>query len=305
MTWLPGPETRAAVMRHPFFLAGLAVVALLGLTAGVLIVIDSARGEESPQQPVIIDSLTTTPQPESTAAPAIGVSGRTRVVVTVRTAPGARTAPLGTLPRNTDVEIDGRTDESEWMRIVFPRNSDRHGWVEAESLEISGDPATLIVATAEPPAYVEVPTNPPAPTPEFTEEGPDGSPTPTETPPPGLPDLVIGSTPTLAGGVLFVTVVNQGTGSAVGDIVVAVFNPDGTALLGGATLPAFTLEAGRSIDIGTGYAVTENQTLLLIVDPNGDIEEADNTNNRITVSIAVTAPPPTDVPPPEAPPAGE
>jgi len=41
MNLLPSPETREAVLKHPFILAGFAVVALLGLTAGVLVVIDS------------------------------------------------------------------------------------------------------------------------------------------------------------------------------------------------------------------------------------------------------------------------
>jgi subtilase family serine protease len=98
---------------------------------------------------------------------------------------------------------------------------------------------------------------------------------------------VVGETPVLSEGELFVTVVNQGTGTATADLVVAIFTMDGSQLLGGATLPGFTLEPGASIDIGTGYAVTETQTLLLIVDPNGDVEESDNTNNQITISIAV------------------
>jgi len=84
-----------------------------------------------------------------------------------------------------------------------------------------------------------------------------------------------------------VTVVNEGKGVAHGDLVVAVFTSDGQTLLGGATLPAFELQPGRSIDVGTGYAVTENQTLLLIVDPNGTIKETDDTNNRTTISISV------------------
>jgi subtilase family serine protease len=119
-------------------------------------------------------------------------------------------------------------------------------------------------------------------TPEATED-PDG----TATPDTGMPDLVVGETPVLSEGQLFVTVVNQGTGTATADLVVAIFTMDGSQLLGGATLPGFTLEPGASIDIGTGYAVTETQTLLLIVDPNGDVEESDNTNNQITISIAV------------------
>jgi subtilase family serine protease len=84
--------------------------------------------------------------------------------------------------------------------------------------------------------------------------------------------------------------VNQGQGAAKGDVVVAVFNTDGTKLLAGATLPVFTLQPGRSIDVGTGYEITENQTLLLIVDPNGEIAETDDTNNRVTVAVSVGNP---------------
>jgi subtilase family serine protease len=111
-----------------------------------------------------------------------------------------------------------------------------------------------------------------------------------------LPDLVVGGSTVLEGNKLFVTVMNQGTGDANGDIVVAVFNADGTALLGGATLPNFSLPAGRSIDVATGYTVESSQSLLLIVDPNGTLEESDNLNNRITVSIEVGGGPPTPDP---------
>ena len=62
MKFIPGPETRAAVLRHPFVLAGLAVVVLLGITAGALVVVDSARGgTEAPK--VIIEQETVTPGP--------------------------------------------------------------------------------------------------------------------------------------------------------------------------------------------------------------------------------------------------
>jgi subtilase family serine protease len=142
-----------------------------------------------------------------------------------------------------------------------------------------------------------------------TPPTPDTTPSVTPTPLGGaLPDLVIGTTPTLSEGKLFVTVVNQGTGTAKGDLVVAVFNVDGTKLLAGATLPAFSLEPGRSIDIGTGYEITKSVTLLLIVDPNGDIAETDDTNNRATVAVATGNPEPSssalpfETPPTAAPP---
>jgi hypothetical protein len=268
------------------------VVALLGITAGVLVVIDSARGGSASEPEVVVEPKTATPGPRSKTATAIGVSGRTKGVTAVRFAPGARTQVLGTLPSGRDVQIDGRTSDDGWYRIIFPPNSELHGWVEADALEVTGDPQSLVVATAEPPIQVELPTEPAS---RFTPEGaetPTETPTPEGTPLPGLPDLVVGTPPVITDGQLFITVVNQGTGPMTGDLVVAIFNADGTALLGGATLPGFTLEAGLSIDVGTGYQVIDNVTLLLVVDPNGDIEETDNTNNQIVVAIATGNPPP-------------
>ena len=304
MKFFPGPATREAVVRHPFVLAGLAVVALLGLTAAVLILIDSARGEDEPGQQVGIEPRETqTAGPVSKTAVARGVVGRTNTTTSVRRAPGELVV-LGTIPRNTDVTIDGRSEESNWLRIIFPANSERHGWVEADNVDITGNVESLAVATPEPVVVVDLPTTDPnleltpadTPVPEATED-----PDPTATPDTGLPDLVVGTTPILTDGLLFITVVNQGTGIAEGDFVVAIFDVDGTTLLGGSTLNGFSLGPGLSIDIGTGYEVTENQSLLLIVDPNGEIEESDNTNNQISVSIVVGDDPPVpdDEPPPE------
>lgn len=294
MKLFPGPETRAALLKHPFVLAGVAVVALLGLTAAVLIIIDAARSDSSDASPVIIEPRESqTPGPIARTATAQGVTGRTNTTTAVRRAPGVRSV-LGTLPRNTDVVVDGRSEESSWFRIIFPPDSELHGWVEAEDLDITGDPLTLRVATPEPAAVVDLPTSDPdlQLTPVATEP-PEGTEEPEETPTPDprLPDLVVGTTPVLSNGQLFITVVNQGSGSAAGDLVVAIFTVDGSELLGGATVPGFTLAPGASIDIGTGYAVTQDQSLLLIVDPNGDIEETENTNNQITISVAVDEPP--------------
>jgi hypothetical protein len=198
------------------------------------------------------------------------------------------------------VQIDGRTSDNGWYRIIFPPNSELHGWVEAESLDITGDPLTLAIATAEPPIQVELPTEPAARFTPQIEETPEDAATATPTPV-GLPDLVVGTTPVISNGQLFITVINQGSGPMTGDLVVAIFNPDGTALLGGATLPGFTLEPGLSVDVGTGFVITQDVTLLLVVDPNGEIEEVDNTNNQIVISIATGNPPP---PPPETEPMG-
>lgn len=303
MKWLPSPETRAAVLKHPFFLAGLAVVVLLGLTAATLVVADSVRSGNKTGAPTVVvaPAGTGTEGPASRTATASGVNGTTKGTTAVRSAPGTRTPVLGQLPAKSDVQIDGRTTDSKWMRIVFPPNNSQglHGWIEATLLDITGDPASLVVATAEPPVVVDLPTEPPAVLTAIAlsrTPQPTGSATPTSTPAGGnLPDLAIDGT-TISNGKLFITVVNQGKGEMKGDLVVAVFNADGTKLLGGATLPRFTLAPGRSIDIGTGYAVTEDQTLFLVVDPNGQIAETNDNNNNRTVAIALGEPSRTPIP---------
>jgi hypothetical protein len=298
MNWLPGPETRAAVVRHPFFLAGLAVVALLGLTAAVLVVADSVKGDSGGAPTAVVEpALTTTPGPTQKTAVASGVVGTTKITTSVRSAPGDRTVALGTIASKVDVAIDGRTTDSKWFRIIYPPNSELHGWIDAEDLTITGDPTSLVVATAEPAPFVELPTAPPSRnTPVPVSATPDLTLTPVGTATPGgtgLPDLVISTPPNISGDKLFVTVVNQGAGVFRGNLVVAVFNADRTALVGGATLPNFTLQPGRSIDVGTGFVVGGSQTLVLVVDPNGEIEETDNTNNRVTVAVATGNPTPT------------
>jgi hypothetical protein len=302
MSFLPGPETRAAILKNPIVLACGAVVALLALTAGVLVLIDSARGDTAEDPAVQVDPKgTATTGPVEETAVALGVTGRTKRAAAVRERPGNGARTAGTLQRGTIVTIDGRTDEDGWYRIIFPPNSEFHGWLNADDLDISGELATLSVVAPDPPIIVELPTefvpiDPPTP-----EVPVDVTPTPevTATAEAGLPDLVVGTPPVLGGGgELFITVINQGAGEFSGDLVVAIFNIDGTALLGGATLPGFTLPAGSSIDVGTGYLVEYDQSLLLIVDPNSEVEEVENANNSVTVAIAIGVPPPQDEPPP-------
>jgi hypothetical protein len=297
MKWLPGPETRAAVLKHPFVLAGFAVVVLLGVMALTLVIVGSFRGGSGTGAPTVavqaVTATTITPGPLAKTAAAGGVIGTTNKVAAVRQAPGARTPVLGTLDTGNEVVIDGRSADTKWYRIIFPPDSELHGWISADLLDIVGDPSTLVVATAEPVPFVDLPTEPPY---ALTASArprtpmPDTSVTPTPTADANLPDLVIDHTVTLVEGRLFVTVVNQGKGAAHGNLVIGVFTADGSKLLAGATLPNFELLSGRSIDMGTGYLVTESQTLLLIVDPNGEIPETDDTNNRVTVAVSVGNP---------------
>jgi hypothetical protein len=87
-----------------------------------------------------------------------------------------------------------------------------------------------------------------------------------------------------------------------GALVVAVFNEDNTALIGGTTVEA-TIEPGKRLDVGTGVAIVGDQTLLIVVDPNGTVDETDNTNNRVLIHVATGEPGATaTVTPPAIPP---
>ncbi len=193
---------------------------LLGLTAATLVVIDSVRSGSGGTPTVVVETATTTtPGPTARTATAAGVTGTTNRIAAVRSAPGPRTPVLGTLDKGDDVVIDGRTTDTKWYRIIFPPNSELHGWIDAELLDVIGNPATLVVATAEPPVVVELPTDSPSVLTAAAGQRtptPDTSVTPTPTVDDKLPDLVIGTTPTLASGKLFVTVVNQGQGDGEG-----------------------------------------------------------------------------------------
>ena len=296
-------DAGSALAKNPFVLAGLAVVVLLGVTAAALVLISSVRGGDASTPKVTIEQPTATQGPTLKTAEAGGVHGTAKDITAVRSAPGGDTPVLGTITKDTDVVIDGKTTDSGWYRVIFPQGSELHGWIDSDSLTVTGDASTLVVATAEPPAVIEVPTQPPAPTAAPTEPTtPEATPSPATPAADQLPDLVVGTTPTLVGGALVVTIVNQGKGPMHGDLVVAVFNQDQTKLVGGVTVPGATIAPGASLDVNTGVAVVGDQTFVVVADPNGTIDETDNTNNRVTIHIQTgEAPTPTVAAPPPPP----
>ena len=112
-----------------------------------------------------------------------------------------------------------------------------------------------------------------------------------------LPDLAVGGF-LVSSGTLVVTVTNQGAGDlAEAAIEVAVYNSAGTESLNVTTSAPQPLAAGASIDVRTGYVTFGGPTeVLVIIDPNGKIDELDDTNNRLIVSFSSESTP-TESPP--------
>jgi hypothetical protein len=146
----------------------------------------------------------------------------------------------------------------------------------------------------------EVPTPEPPPPEPTTPPGnvtPTAEASPTETPTAEMPDLVIGGAP-VVGTTLNITILNQGGGELTQRVLqIGVFDARDSRLLRTVNSGPYTMAPGESIDVPTGYDIRGGPPrLLVIVDPQGVVEEADDTNNRLIFNVTVTEPTATPVP---------
>jgi len=308
-----GPEQEISFLRHPIVLGALAVVVVLLVVAVALILVGG--GEEDDEGEAAAPAPTRTEKPETNLASEDGVSGEVIATINVRSGPGEGYTILGTIRNGTRVEVVGRTEDDEWLQVIYPPQSNLHGWVDAAFLDLEGDPSQLAVATVEALPLPEVPTEPAyvavaTPTAEETptaEAGPteEATPSPTAvlslTPEAELPDLVIAIPTWLVDDTVIITVVNQGRGAVENQpLDVGVFDSQGQTLLHHATAGLQSLAPGASIDISTGFTcTTQEQEVLIVVDVDGRIDETDNTNNQavVTVKPCLRVPMPTLTPP--------
>ncbi len=293
---LPPQRGSTPVLRSPVVLAGLAVV-VIALIAVVAVVLVGGDGGSSEVQPA-----NKTPSPEE-AETGAELTGKAKATINVRSGPGNDYEVLGVLRRDSEVRIVAKSEDAEWLQVIYPPRSKLRGWVLAESLEVEGDMSAVAIATPEEIPLPEVPTSPPVEETETPQETPteeEPTPTPSPTPIAELPDLAI-SGALVSGGVLVVTITNQGSGDLSEAMIdVSVFDMSGTQTLHSMTSGPHTLSPGMSIDIKTEYAaLTGPSQLLVIVDPQGLIAETDDTNNRLTVAISGGEPPPTGEQTPE------
>lgn len=268
-------------------LIGLVIVfvAIIGVLA--MAMCGGNDDETSPEGVVNPTSSATT----ETAAEG-GLTGKAKSTINVRSDPGNEFQALGTLRKDSEVEIVAKSEDGEWLQIVYPQRSRLRGWVPADSLEISGDPSVLAVATPDHIPVVEAPTSAPVtetpvvdtPTPEqpVATETPSVPPTPTA----GPPDLVIAGA-LISGGSLVVTVTNQGGGPLL-NAVLSVTISDGNTqqVLYSTASGPYSLSAGESIDVSTGYSAFDGPMHLLLYVQAQGVAEADESNNSFSVAVS-------------------
>jgi hypothetical protein len=292
------------LLHNPVAIGGLAAVAAVLVVVLAVVIIGGAASssDDSDTGAKIAPAAKATTKTQSDDR-LDGLTGKATRILNVRSGPDNNYEVLGLLLRGAEVRIVGQSEDGGWLQIEYPVHSNLRGWVIVGSLEVQGDLAGVPVATPESLPLADVPTYEAVPT-EWIDvtTTPESAitVTPTSTPSLALPDLVVGGS-LVSGGVLIVTVTNQGTGALPGgSIEVAVFDDSGTTILSSSATAVESLDAGASIDIRTGYITFGGPPqVIVIVDPNGKIAESDDTNNQFTVTLGpVETPVATETPHP-------
>lgn len=156
----------AALLQNRIILFGLGVLVVLLLLTVVLVVVgDGDDGTASIARP-------NTPGANATeVAPLVGLPGRLRSTATMRNGPGATYTILGTIPEGALVPVIGRNEDSTWLQVLYPANSQLRGWVNATVLDVNGDLTELVLAGPGTGPQIPLPTSFPFITPEFPTEG--------------------------------------------------------------------------------------------------------------------------------------
>lgn len=184
----------------------------------------------------------------------------------------SRTADLvAVVPETRSVRITGRTDDSSWLRVIYPVNSTLEGWIAAGSFvedslpDLAGVPDVASLAEGG--------------------TGAEGS----LLDEPALADLAVSSADVAGSGLLTVRITNLGRAAFDGAVTVRVSTAEGEIVASlDADLSGSALGPGRSAAASTGYTVVETGLYVIEVDPNNEVEESSEFNNSKRVLLVGT-----------------
>jgi uncharacterized protein YraI len=297
------PSGGGASARNPMVFGGVALI--VAVIVGVIVALMIAGGgNNGASGPTVRVDTTASPSANGNneeGRTGAAMTGKANATISVRSGPSSNYQALGTLPKDKEVEIIGQSEDGEWLEVYFLPPSRLTGWVAASLIDISGDLALVPVSTPEQFSVPEVPTAVPAvETPEVQPTSapletpvtvtPEVAESPTAAPSTGEPDLIIGSA-LIVRTTLVITVKNVGGGELAEQVVqVGVFDARDSRLLRMVNSGPYTLAPDEAIDVPTGFDIRAGPPrLLVIVDPQGQIEEADDTNNRLVFTVPVEA----------------
>lgn len=114
---------------------------------------DTAAPIATPAPTETIEATAINVPPTATQAPPTATPpppiATTKIIVNVRSGPGAAFAILGKLPRGTSRAILGKSADSQWWQIEF---EDKAGWIAADFTDVRGGTSGVpVIAIAKPP----------------------------------------------------------------------------------------------------------------------------------------------------------
>lgn len=243
-------------MRPPT-VAGLLIILVAAVTIGAVWLFG---GGEQP--------LPASAAEEATAVPD-GPQARLAMTSNLYAHPSPTSDLVAIVPEGRSVRVTGRTDDSSWVRVIYPVTSTLEGWL----------PLTHLM-TATVPALEELPEVASATSAEGGGE--DGG----FTDEPALPDLTVSSADVGAGGTLTARITNLGRATFSGTVSVRVSTAEGE-IVGSldADLSSSPLGPGRSAAVNTGVLIAQTGLYVVEVDPANDIEESSEFNNSRRVLL--------------------
>jgi hypothetical protein len=75
----------------------------------------------------------------------VAIVNRSSSSINVRSGPGTQFSVVGGLPRNSEVEVIGRSEAGGWLKIASPS-----GWISAELVSLSVPVENLAIVEVEP-----------------------------------------------------------------------------------------------------------------------------------------------------------
>jgi hypothetical protein len=243
-------------------LAGIAVVLIAGAVMAVIALVDTASSADG--------------APATPATPTAEVPDGATVTLALTSnmyAHPSRSADLvAVVPSGRIARVTGRTEDNEWLRVVYPANSSLEGWI------VRGG----VVAATEP-DLTELPAI--AAAGSLDPDGASGG-LLDDNP---LPDLTVSSADVIPNGTLEVRISNVGRAAFADIVEVRVTGVDGELLaVVEADLTNQPLIPGRSASVNTGVAITRTGLYVIDVDRDNHIEEENEFNNTLRVLLVGT-----------------
>ncbi len=246
-------------MRPPTIAGGL-VVLVAAVVIGAVWVLGETEGAASPTQG--------SPEPTATVE---GPRARVALTSNLYATPSRSAELVAIVPEGREVRVTGRSDDSSWIRVIYPVASTLEGWLPATNLVQDSVPDLAAV-----PDVASV----------GTAEGAEGEGGLVDTP--GLPDLTVSSADVGATGILTVRITNVGRGPFSGSVALRVTTAEGEIVGALEIGPLESLGSGRSASVNTGVSVRQTGLYVIEVDPSNDIEEASEFNNSRRVVLVGT-----------------